>query len=62
MDKQEIVTFKASVPPISGWIRVGGDGGSRVVLDVPDTSLADVLALILWRDELLEVTVRPVPK
>lgn len=61
MNKQE-VTFKASVPSISGWIRVGGDGGARVTLDVPDTSLADVLTLILWRETLLEVTVRPVSK
>ena len=61
MDEQEVV-FKASVPPISGWIRVGGDGAARVVFDVDDTSLADVLALILWRDDLLEVTVRKVPK
>ena len=61
MDRKEVV-FKASVPPISGWIRVGGDGAARVVFDVPDTSLAEVLALILWREQVLEVTVKPVPK
>ena len=61
LDKSEaMVVFSASVPPLQGWIRISGDGGARIQLDVPDTDLADVLKLILWRDKELRVTVRPV--
>lgn len=52
-------TFRASLPPIMSAIRAGGDGGVRIQLDIPDTDMAEVLRLLLWRDRVLLVTVRP---
>ena len=61
MDKQE-AKFSASLPSIVTAIRIHGDSGVRIQLDIPDSEMAEVLKLVLWRDGLLEVTVRPVPK
>lgn len=52
-------TFRASLPPIMSAIRAGGDGGVRIQLDIPDTDMAEALRLLLWRDKVMVVTVRP---
>ena len=56
----ECAVFLASLPPIMTAIKVSGDGGASIQLDVPDTHIADVLRLLLWRDTVLEVTVKPI--
>ena len=61
MDKQE-AKFSAALPSTMTAIRVHGDCGARITLDVDDKQMAEVLKLVLWRDCGLEVTVRPVPK
>ena len=61
MDKQE-AKFSAWLPSTMTAIRVHGDSGARITLDVDDKQMAEVLKLVLWRDCGLEVTVRPVPK
>ena len=62
MDKQETVfSFFASLPTAT-YLRLSGDGGGRLQLDFDDKQLGEVLKVVLHREELLEVTVRPVPK
>ena len=61
MDKQE-ATFSAVLPSIATAIRIHGESGVRIQLDIPDSDIAEVLKLVLWREGELEVTVRPVPK
>lgn len=40
-------------------IRIGGDGGARLQLDIPESDLLDALPLLAWRDKVLLVTVAP---
>jgi hypothetical protein len=48
------VTFSASL-----WnIRIDQDGGARITMDVPHSSLGDVVLLSALTDVLLEVSVK----
>lgn len=53
------VTFRASIPPILSWLKLSGDGGARIQFDIPDTDLAEVLRVLLWRDRILIVNIIP---
>jgi len=52
-------TFLASFPAIQSAIKVSGDGGMRIQLDIPESELTNALPLLAWRDCVLIVTVRP---
>jgi diphthamide synthase subunit DPH2 len=49
-----VITFEASLPPIGSAIRRHGEGGFRVVLDVPEDHkeamkrLMDLIEVTLW--------------
>jgi len=49
--------FYASLPPTASAIRVHGESGMRVILDIPDTFVAEALRLVGWRSKLLKVTI-----
>lgn len=55
----EEARFKASLPPVLAAIKVSGDGGTRIQLDVPENCDHEVLKLLLWRGMALDVIVRP---
>jgi hypothetical protein len=55
------VTFLASFPPIQ-CIKFIGDGGARIVLDIPQSDEGAVELLRQWRDRVLMVTVVPMAK
>lgn len=55
----EQAQFRASLPSILSAIKVSGDGGLRLQLDVPDSDMAEALRLLLWRECVLIVTVKP---
>ena len=57
---KESATFEATLPPILSAVKVSGDGGLRIQLDVPQTDEADALKLLLWRERVLRITVEPV--
>jgi len=57
-----MATFSAVLPSIATAIRIHGDSGMRIQLDIDDSYVAEVLKLVAWRECELEVTVRPVPK
>lgn len=52
-------TFRATMPPILSALKVSGDGGARLQLDIPECDLPDVLRLLAWRERVLVVTVVP---
>jgi hypothetical protein len=56
---KESATFEATLPPILSAVKVSGDGGLRIQLDVPQTDEADALKLLLWRERVLRITVEP---
>jgi hypothetical protein len=55
------VTFLAAFPNIQ-CIKYCGDGGARIVLDIPASDEGVVESLRQWRDRVLMVTVVPVAK
>lgn len=61
MPDAEHVTFVASFPNIQ-CIKYVGDGGARIVLDIPQSDEDAVESLRRWRDRVLMVTVVPMAK
>jgi hypothetical protein len=60
-DEAAHVTFVAAFPPIQ-CIKFLGDGGARIVLDIPQSDEWAVESLRQWRDRLLMVTVVPMAR
>mgnify|MGYP001462351841 CR=1 FL=1 len=54
MDK---IQFIASLPPIQSAIKIGGDGASRIQLDVPSTEIANVVRLVTAAGKTVKVTI-----
>jgi hypothetical protein len=50
------VTFTASIPPIETAIKIHGDGGARVLLDIAEDNLAGFLPATAMRGKILTVT------
>jgi len=57
MDNQ--ARFLATLPPVLSAIRISGDGGMRVMLDIPESDLAEAIKMLAWRQRVLVVTVEP---
>jgi len=56
---ERTATFRATFPPILAAIRLAGDGGMRITLDVPESDLAEAIKLLAWRQRVLTVKVEP---
>ena len=54
---EKSVTFRATFPAIQSAIKIGGDGGARIQLDVPESDLAEFAPSMAWRGEVLQVTI-----
>lgn len=52
------VTFLAAFPPIQSAIKVCGDGGARIQLDIPESEMDEVMRLMALRGQVLQVTIR----
>ena len=50
------VSFIASIPPIETAIKIHGDEGARLVLDVADSELGNFFPITLMRGKVLRVT------
>ena len=55
--KPEQATFYATIPNIASAIRVHGESGGRIQLDISDSELAEALRLVAWREKLLKITI-----
>jgi len=52
-------TFRATLPPILSAIRMAGDGGMRIMVDIPETDMPEALKLLMWKGQVLRMTVGP---
>jgi len=50
------VTFKATIPAIETAIKIHGDGGARMILDVAENNLAGFLPALVFRGKNIRVT------
>ncbi len=57
MSDDAVVTFLASFPNIQTAIRVAGDGGARILLDIPESEMPAIVRLMLMRGIVLRVSV-----
>jgi len=55
--QQDGVTFRASIPPVETAIKVHGEGGARMILDVAESDLAGFLPALAYRGRMLRVTI-----
>lgn len=53
----EPISFVASLPDIKTAIGISGKGDGRLVLDIPQSELAEVVKLTLLSDKPLKVTI-----
>ena len=56
----ERATFLAAFPAIQTAIKIHGSGnGMRIQLDIPETEMGEAAKLLLWREQVLVVTIGP---
>jgi hypothetical protein len=54
--ESKTVQFRASIPPIESAIKIHGQEGARLILDVADIDLADFFPVTMLRGAVLTVT------
>ena len=52
------VTFRASVPPMETAIKIHGEGGARLQLDIAESDLGGFLPALAMRGKQLAVTLK----
>ncbi len=55
----DTASFLATFPPILSALRMAGDGGMRIQLDIPESEMGEAAKLLLWRQRVLRVTIEP---
>jgi hypothetical protein len=50
------VTFRASIPPMETAIKIHGEGGARLQLDIAESDLGGFLPALVMRGKVLDVT------
>ena len=50
------VTFPATIPPTETAIKIHGDGGARIILDVAESDLVKFLPAVAFRGQQIKVT------
>jgi hypothetical protein len=53
------VTFRASIPQLETAIKIHGEGGARLQLDIAESDLAGFLPALVMRGHVLRVTLEP---
>ena len=51
------IEFIASLPDIQSAISIGGDGATRVKLDIPESELAQAVKLVLLKGKAFSVKI-----
>jgi len=53
------VDFRASFPAIQSAIKIDGQGGARIQLDIPESEVGNFIGAMMWRGQVLLVTIEP---
>ena len=56
VDAFKSVTFNATIPPMETAIKIHGEGGARIMLDVAESDLGAFLPAVAFRAKRLSVT------
>lgn len=52
----EPIVFMASFPPIQSAIKIDGQGGARIQLDIPESEMGNFIGAMMWRGRVIRVT------
>jgi hypothetical protein len=52
------VTFPAVIPSIETAVKIHGDGGARLILDIAESDLAAFLPAVVFRGKRLQITIQ----
>jgi len=55
-----IIEFLASFPDIQSAISIGGDGSTRIKLDIPESELPQAVKLVLLKGQAFKVSIEGV--
>lgn len=55
MPNAKVVEFRASFPPIQSAIKIAGDGGARIQLDIPESDIENAQGLLAMRGKVVRV-------
>ena len=55
------IQFVACLPDSQSAISIGGDGATRIKLDIPESELAEAIKLVLLKGQTFQVTVENEP-
>lgn len=58
MKEEQPAVFAATIPEIQSAIKIGRDG-MRLQLDIPESEMDEALKLFPWRDQVLQVVIKP---
>ena len=54
------IEFIASLPDIQSAISIGGDGATRVKLDIPESELAEAVKLVMLKGKAFKVKIETI--
>lgn len=54
------IEFIASLPDIQSAISIGGDGATRVKLDIPESDLAQAIKLVMVKGKAFQVSIETI--
>ena len=56
----DAASFLAAFPAIQSAIKIYGDRqGMRIQFDIPESEMGEAVKLLMWREQVLRVTVEP---
>ena len=55
-----IIEFIASFPDIQSAISIGGDGATRIKLDLPESEIANAVKLVLLKGQAFNVKIEAI--
>ena len=55
-EKAKSVTFLATIPPSETAIKIHGEGGARIMLDISESDIGAFLPAVAFRQRRLQVT------
>lgn len=56
--KPDPAVLLATIPDIQSAIKIGRDG-MRLQLDIPESEMDEAMKLFAWRDQVLQVVIKP---
>jgi len=54
------ISFVASFPDIQSAISIGGDGATRIKLDIPESEIANAVKLVLLKGQAFTVKIKTI--